>query len=288
MAFYLIHQAGKVASQTLAWTIVTADRSSRVERHHYLEPSNLAEVERLCNEAPPSAQVQSLRKQTQEARNAFAALSRQDPRNVWVLTGFRDPMDFAISAFFQNLSYYCPSYVSPEPGELYDQDRFDQQVDIVIEAFNKEVEAYLGRVRAGSGVRNVRELDLRRKLQNLGEWFDKEFKPLYGIDVFTMEFANLPFVRFAFGNVNFLVYRMETFHEAAESILRELPLPAGCRLISENLSSAKDYAVLYRRFRERFVPSETMVEYYYGGKFFKHFYASATPRYGRRLANKIV
>jgi hypothetical protein len=280
VTFYLIHQAGKVASQTLAWTIVSADRSSRVERHHYLEPSNLAEVDRLCNEAPPSAQVQSLRKQTQEARNAIAALSRQDPQDVWVLTGFRDPMDFAISAFFQNLYYYCPSYVSPAPGEAYDLDRFDQQVDSVIEVFNSEVEAYIGRVRNGLGVRDVRELDLRRKLQNLGEWFDKEFKPLYGIDVFTIEVGNMPFIRFSASNVNFLIYRMETFHEFAESILRELPLPPGCRLVNENLSSTKDYAVLYSRFRERFVPSEEMIRYYYDDRFFTHFYKGTRPRYG--------
>ena len=120
------------------------------------------------------------------------------------MTGFRDPMDLAISVFFQNLSYYCPSYVSPEPDEIYDLERLDQQVDSVIEVFNNEVEAYIGRVRDGLGVRDVRELDLRRKLQNLGEWFDKEFKPLYGIDIFTIEFRNSPFVRFSVGDVNFL------------------------------------------------------------------------------------
>src|SRR5579885_3149866 len=139
MPFYMIHQAGKVASQTLAWTIVASDPSSRVERHHYLEPSYLAEVDRLCDLEKDSPQVASLRKQTAEARNAHALLAMQDPRNVWVLSGIRDPLDFAISAFFQNLTYYFPEYVWPARDEQYDKARFDIIVDDVIKVFSNEV-----------------------------------------------------------------------------------------------------------------------------------------------------
>lgn len=279
MPFYLIHQAGKVASQTLAWTITLADRSAVVERHHYLEPSNLDEVDRLCDLAKPSSQVQSLRKQTAEARAAMRALAIQDRHNVWVLTGFRDPLDLAISAFFQNLSYYSHDYVSPEPGESYDQQRFDAQVDRVIESFRGHFGEHLGRVRRGIDVADVRELDLRRKLQDIGVWFEKEFKMVHGIDVYDLDIGSRAFVHFEERGMNFVLYRMETFGACAGDVVAELPIPRESRIVSDNMSSAKDYAVLYRRFREKFVPTEDMVEYYYGSRFYRHFYGDAQPLY---------
>ncbi|MGH7660255.1 MAG: putative capsular polysaccharide synthesis family protein [Vulcanimicrobiaceae bacterium] len=279
MPFYLIHQAGKVASQTLSWTITMADRSARVERHHYLEASNLDEVDRLCDVAKLSSQVQSLRKQTNEARAAMLALANQEPTNVWVLTGFRDPLDLAISAFFQNLSYYSRDYVSPEPGESYDQQRFDAQVDRVIESFRSHFDEHLNRVRTGTDVANVRELDLRRKLQDIGVWFEREFKTVHGIDVYGLDIGSRSFIHFEERGVNFVLYRMETFAARAGDVIAELPIPKGSPVVSDNVSAAKDYAILYQRFRERFAPTDEMVEYYYESPFYRHFYRESQPLY---------
>lgn len=277
--FYLIYQPGKVASQTLEVSIARSDPSARVERHHYLEPGNLAEFERVSELEGSGSAVEATRTQTEAARPVLAAVAREDPRNLWVLTGFRDPLDFAISAYFQNLSDFCPAYNSPAPDENYDPVRFDAEVDRVIDAFNAEVAAYLQRVRLGLPVRNVRELELQIKLRNLGDWFDLEFKPVFGLDVYDIELESKPFVRFSNERGNFLLYRMETLREALPALLAELPLPAKAKLVDQNLASQKDYAVLYHRFRERFVPTAEMVAYYYGGRFFRHFYGDAEPLY---------
>jgi hypothetical protein len=280
--FYLIHQAGKVASQTLESTILMSDPGSKVERHHYLEAGNLAEVERLCDLAEPSAQVEALRFQTSRAHLALQRLAMQKPRDVWVLSGFRDPLDLAISAFFQNLSYYVPHYSSPAPGEAYDRRRFDAEVDRVIDVFTNEVTSYLERARLGTGARDVRELDLRRKLQNLGEWFEREFNPVHGVDVYELDVGGKPLVHFTRGEKNFVLYRMETLQASLGKLLRLLPIAAVRGVVVLNTAAQKDYSVLYDRFRERFIPTGEMMEYYYGGRFFAHFYPGARPLYGTR------
>jgi hypothetical protein len=277
--FYLIHQAGKVASQSLETTIQLTDPSARVERYHYLERANLQEVDMLCDRSPPTAQMQELRGQTRLAKTAASALAQEDPRNVWVLTGIRDPLDFAISAFFQNLAYYYPSYNSPAPDESYDADRFDVEVDRVIDVFRREFAGFAERARAGTAPRDIRELETRRKLQDLGEWFDREFKRFHGVDFFAIDVGAKPFVRFESERGTFILYRMEMFREAFTDILKELPLLTVPRVTDRNLASDKDYAVLYQRFRQRIVPTPAMVDYYYGSRFYRHFYAGAEPLY---------
>ncbi len=209
-----------------------------------------------------------------------------------MLTGFRDPLDFAISAFFQNIAYLYPSYSSPAPGESYNPDRFDVEVDKVIVAFKTEVAGYLERLRTGVGVRNLRELELRIKLHNLGDWFDRELKSVFEIDAYDIAVADRPFVRFSSQKGNFLLYRMETLSESLPALLAQLPLSPHLRVVNVNRTTEKDYAVLYRRFRERFTPTAEMMEYYYGGRFFRHFYGDAEPLYqehreGNRLLRRV-
>lgn len=289
---YLIYQPGKVASQTLESTILASDPSAKVERHHYLDLRNLAEGDRICELAESGEQADSFRHQNAAARAALAILAKEDPKQTWVLTGFRDPLDFAISAFFQNLAYFYPSYSSPALGENYDRDRFDVEVDKVIVAFKTEVAGFFERLRTGVGVRNLRELELRIKLHNLGDWFDRELKSVFEFDAYDIAIAGQPFVRFSSPKGNFLLYRMETLGESLPALLAQLPLASNLRVVNVNRTAEKDYAVLYRRFRERFTPTAEMMEYYYGGRFFRHFYGEAEPLYqehreGNRLLRRV-
>jgi|GEM_PF-3862196 hypothetical protein len=261
---YLIHQAGKVASQTLEVTICLSDRTARVERHHYLLPDNLAAVERLAALEPANPQAASLKMQAGRGLAALLVLAQTDPKDVFILSGFRDPLDFAISAFFQNLELFCP---------------IDAEVDRVMDVFKTEFEGFLERKRGAVAPRNIRELEMRRKLQNMGEWFDNEFKPISGVDVYQIDFRADPFVCFRTQRASFLIYRMETLRANLPAIVSQLPLPEPIKISNQNLSSDKEYAALYRQFRERFKATPEMIEYYYGGRFFSHFYSGVEPLY---------
>jgi len=277
---YLIHQAGKMASQTLEATIRLSDPSAKIERHHFLLPENLADIDAICDASGSAEHIEQQRYQTRVARAALAALKGEDPDRVWVVTGVRDPLDHVISKFFQNISEYYPSYTSPAAGEVYDPARFDVQVDATIDVFKRQVGSYFEIRRAAGG----KSLPLAtfwpvRYAWHLSEWFEREFKPLHDVDVCDIQIGTEPFVHVRAERRHFVLYRMETFRDALPSLLKQLPLPGAIHLSNQNVSAEKDYAVLYRRFRERFEPTDEMVEYYYGGRFFDHFYGNTAPLY---------
>ena len=283
--FYLIHQGGKVASQTLEATIARSDPTAKIERHHFLWHENLSVIDAVCDRSGPSVHTAQQRQQTNMARAAMEAFRKEHPRNVVVLSGFRDPLDHVISKFFQNLSEYCPSSSSPAAGEDYDRVRFDVEVDRVIEVFKNQVATYLEKRRAGSDARSLLETfwEVRYAL-HIEDWFEIEFKPLHRVDVYDVEFGSKPFVQFEAADRRFVFYRMETLRGALERLLEALPLPRPATIVNLNVATEKEYAVLYRRFRERFSPTPGMMAYYYGGRFFEHFYGDTRPLYseGRR------
>ena len=103
--YYLIHQMGKVASQSVE-AAFNAFPAARVERHHYLSDANLTSLQVIC-ELPGGDNVGAER-QLNAAIKARAELTARVELGGWVLCGFRDPLKWAVPGFFQNLSSYCP------------------------------------------------------------------------------------------------------------------------------------------------------------------------------------
>lgn len=284
---YLIHQGGKVASQTLEGTIAASHPGAAIERHHYLRPENLDALDRICDRAGENPHAAQQRHQTTVARRALEVLAQEDPRSVWVISGFRDPLDHVVSRFFQNLSEFCPSHSSPQPDEAYDADRFDVEVDRVITLFNQQVEDFLSKRWEGMDMASALEKFWSvRYAVHMDAWFEFEFKPVHNLDIYDIEFGSKSFVTLASDRGNFVFYRMEGFRESLPALLAALPLPKPAQILNRNVGAEKEYAVLYRRFRERFVPSQSMLAYYYESRFFRHLYAGAAPIYGDTQALK--
>ncbi|MGA3039117.1 MAG: putative capsular polysaccharide synthesis family protein [Vulcanimicrobiaceae bacterium] len=274
---YLIHQGGKVASQTFEGTIANADRAAFIERHHFMYPPNLDALTRIA--AGNDVHAQQQQKQTALARAALEVMKRERG-SIWVVTGFRDPLDHAISRFFQNLDEFCPSYSSPSPGESYDRDRFDVEVDRVIGIFNEQVDGFLRNHEGDASIAALLErFWSARYAIHMAKWFDFEFKPLHGLDIYDVDVGSNAFVTTSHDGSNFLFYRMEGVHKVLPSILEALPLPRPIPVVSRNVGEEKDYGVLYRRFRQRFAPTAQMVSYYYDTRFFRHLYPGVKPLY---------
>lgn len=276
---YLIHQGGKVASQTFEATIGQADPTALIERHHFMYPPNLDVLDRIAGAGKGGVHAHQQRQQTAMARSALEVLKREREA-VWVVTGFRDPLDHAISRFFQNLDEYCPSYSSPAPGESYDQNRFDVEVDRVIGIFNEQVDGFLRSHEDDASIGALLEqFWAARYAIHMTKWFSYEFEPLHGLDIHAVDVGSKAFVTTSHEGRNFLFYRMEGAHKMLPSILEALPLPRPIPVVSRNVGEEKDYGVLYRRFRQRFVPTAAMMSYYYDTRFFNHLYAGFKPLY---------
>ena len=275
---YFIHQPGKVGSQTVEASLRASDPSATTLRFHLLARGNLDTGERVAR-ASSGPLARSLMEQVNGGRRALEELQRHAPSETVVFSGVRDPLDFAIAAFFQNLAYFYPDYSSPLPGEQFNTGLFDAEVDRMLEAFAAEFSAF--RARIGKPADTIRDFVTNKAFHNIGEWYDEEFRTVHGVDVFAMNFSRT-FEHFQTERGAFIIYRRESLHDVLPEILNLLPLPGPPRIINANVSNGKPYAVLYQAFRERFDPNEDMIEYYYGGRFFSHFYAASTPMYSMR------
>jgi hypothetical protein len=185
-----------------------------------------------------------------------------------VLSGFRDPLALVQSAFFQNIATYCP-WVDRNPSDLF------SEVDRLFEYFDFQFE----RMRSGAAPSTFQEALLHLKLEGPGSWYDTEFNDFYGIDIYRQEIGVAPFVTFQSGRFRFCVYRSETLPTALPALLQQVGLPPALLAAQANMNvtDRKEYSRLYGAFKERFRPTPDMVEYYYGGRFYEHFYGSYRP-----------
>jgi Putative capsular polysaccharide synthesis protein len=267
--YYLIHQVGKVASQTLEAAIRrSTGGTSRIERHHYLSDDGLANLESMCR--LPGIQADGFGSVMQQLTVARAVRDELDAYleadvscGVWVLTGVRHPLDLSVAAFFQNLRTYCPSLD-------YDDDNADCAADRLIEFFNSEFDRML----LGKSATSFPEALLDLSLRGPEPWFDKEFRPFYDVDVYERPIGrSQPFITFSSSKFNFVIYRTELLSTAIHPLLRTIGAPAVVgEMSSVNVGEEKDYLNLYRVFKRRFKPSVSVKDYYYGGPFFRHFY----------------
>ncbi len=263
-SFYLLHQVGKVASQTLEARIRRATgNSGRVERHHFLSEHGLAHLEAICN--LPGIErdgADSVMQQVAVARSVRQDIMRREPGRIDVITGIREPLKLAIAAFFQNLPIYCP-WVD------YNPDASVKMAAALIEFFKDQFDRMLLRKPAST----FQEALLDLKLRGPEPWFEQEFKAFYGIDVHDLPMSGTdPFVTFKDGRFRFLLYRTEHLPSAIVGLLEAIGLPGGGSLENVNVGAAKGYTHLYSAFLAHFETTSSMEDYYLGSRFYKKFY----------------
>ena len=96
---YLIHQVGKVASQTLHGTLLSVVGETCVERHHYLSDRGLAYLENMSRlPGIVGNGMGGVSYQLDLARALRTAMESWEPGTAWVLSGFRDPIAHAMPA----------------------------------------------------------------------------------------------------------------------------------------------------------------------------------------------
>jgi len=267
---YLILQPGKVASQTIESSIRSTNETAEVERHHFLSDKMVAEIDHVCGlessnqPAAYASMIASLRNQMLAAQKARDKIANSD-QAVFVLTGFRDPLDFAISAFFQNITLFCPEL-------SFDLHSVEEEAEQVARVFHQEFERFLKRRKYGLRPQSLTEFSLNYKFENQAEWLDRELLGVLGVDAFNALVGASPITRFCQGRYTVLLYRFESLGQSLGELLRQLSLSGEPVIRYQNIGSTKIYGPLYAFFRQHFVPSDSMAEYYYGGRYFQHFY----------------
>lgn len=276
----LIHQMGKVASQTLEQTIYAADPSLSVKRFHFLHPSKLALMEHFLRTGTGTPNfLQSISHDLHYARECAAQLEglKRAGQRVCVLTGCRDPLDHCIASLFQNIKGYIPE-VHLDPARLDEECRL---IDRII------------RERFGQFLSNTMPSATKERLHFRGlftqvlTWFDEEFLPVHGVDLYKHQHPDQRGILVIDqGRTRYILYKLETLEREMHSLLKLVPGLPRATTINRNRAREKPCGGLYAEFRRRFVPTPEMMEHFYNNKYFHHFYAGERPRYSLPAAGQ--
>lgn len=111
--------------------------------------------------------------------------------------------------------------------------------------------------------------DHRRAL----DWFDIEFKPVLGVDVYDYEFPRgAGHRRIDAGRYEILVMRSDLEDGAKAKCVEEFLGVRGLSLAPKNVSSLKPYGATYRKFLDALKLPEAYVEDMLGSKYTRHFF----------------
>lgn len=106
------------------------------------------------------------------------------------------------------------------------------------------------------------------------DWFDNEFKPVLGLDVYEHAFPHdRGYQRIDSGPYEVLIMRHDLDDRLKEKCLAELVGVGSVTLTPKNVSAQKPYADVYREFLRRVEPPEDYVNRLLGSKYARHFYS---------------
>lgn len=245
----LIYQMGKVGSTTVWQSLLHAYEEIGIQvliRHaHALTDFDFLRQKVLQERPNPSSSLNSLA-EYEKLRKYID----EDKTVHWnVVSLVRDPIARNIGTFFQNLSELIPDW----------RQRYaDGQLS------NDELQQWLIRT---STISDIPE-----------QWFDQQVKqlPALGIDVYAENFPHEAGYKIYPGNsrASLLLLRLENLNDCAARAMHEFLGLDGFSLHNANLGEEKEYAEIYRAFKNQPLPME-YVQKMYSTKFARHFYTEA-------------
>lgn len=244
---YLIYQPGKVASQTIEAQLLRVFPPGFVERHHFLSASALGFAvrhrETLVNDAtaPYFEGEDGVARQVGSALKARARISGIGRDKVLIITGIRDPVEYCVSAFFQNLDVYCPWIT-------YDEKATADEAASVLNYFNRIVREQALNIPPSSALDSI----ARQKVSHPGMWFAGEFKEFTGIDIRNASMGSAPFVQFRANGFDVFLYRFEALASALPMLMQTVAGAGTLAPPAFNVGSEKKYGPIYEEFKRRF------------------------------------
>jgi hypothetical protein len=270
--YVLIHQMGKVASQTIEQTIRAADPELRVERLHFLRQTGITAEQMLANVAhEPEEYKQSVLFQLNAREKCFRELMELKQQRVplCVVTGCRDPLNHAIASVFQNMEIYVPQ-VTLDPAKV------ESECTLV----DHTIHDMFLRYQTNSLGRSYREQSFSTIFHYSMNWFDKEFMTVHGVDLYEHKPNKHGLLVLDQKSTRYILYKLETLEQQLSNVLKLIPgLPRRIPAVHRNRAQEKPYAALYSLFRKRFTPTPAMIDHFYHSRYFQHFYAGAKPRF---------
>ena len=233
----LVYQMAKVGSSTVTWALRELD-GLHVFQVHLLLPENLRRLRAaLRKRGRWLARLQS----DMDVRGGvyYRGLIKSGLK-AKVITLVREPIGRNCSFYFQNLDILWQTADAHERVEL-----------------SRLAGEYLDRFDHHGGI----------------NWFDREFKPVLGVDVYEHEFPrDAGHLRIETDRYDILIMRSDLDDSSKKKCVEEFLGVEGLSLAPQNVGSQKPYAATYRKFLDALELPESYVNEMLDSKYTRHFF----------------
>jgi hypothetical protein len=235
----IIHQMGKVASTSVKASLEGQVSGRPIYATHFMNSTRLQNHMRTLKSADQEIPRHLIASQYLEKKIRSA-----QGHNWKIVTLVRDPVARNISAFFQNIGDFSPSFFHEmHSGTL----SMSELVTVFLNEYRHEIPL---------------------------KWLDLEIKDVFGIDVFSSEFPKARGYKiYENHRYSLLLLKVEKLGECFEEAFQQFLGTPRCEMLAQNVGAEKDYGDYYKRFKSKIrLPSEYLDEMYHS-KLCRHFYS---------------
>ncbi len=252
----IIFQMGKVGSKSVRRTLDALDLDMPIYHSHLLTKARITETEKKRKKFFRTDRKAYLKRPW---LNQFlrTQIDKGLVHKKWkLITLTRDPVARNLSTFFENL----------EVRLLNDNDEF------VIESDYYDIHALTV---TSDDVQVLTELFYDKvKHDSPLEFFDRELKGVFGVDVYGSEFPKSKGYKIYNDKIaDVLLIRLEDLDRCSHEAFKKFLGIDNFILKHENIGSNKIYSALYAGFKHQIHFPESYLDKFYNSKFMKHFYA---------------
>lgn len=265
----LVYQMGKVGSSTVVRSLNVLKLDMPIYHPHFLSNNRIAETEAKRKKFFRTERYSYLKRPWlyQFLRGEIDKALIGEKWRIVTLT--REPVGRNISTFFENLAVKTLHY-----GHEYEiqSDYYDISPTIVkLDALEELTDLFLSRVRHNSPL----------------VFFDRELKAIFGIDVFAREFPKANGYDIYEGEkADVLLIRLEDLNRCAREAFHEFLYLEDFALADTNIGSEKEYAPIYKKFKQTVTLPETYMNDMYQSKYMQHFYSQEEIKRFERIWRK--
>ncbi|NUQ82463.1 MAG: hypothetical protein HUU10_12695 [Bacteroidetes bacterium] len=235
-----LYQMGKVGSKTVELSIRKSAPGLYIEHIHLM--NDLDEIEKLVRST--RTDPRKTLNQIEMGRQLRAKKERYfGPHRVISLV--REPVGRNVSAFFQNMTEIVPDiFEQAEKGTL---------------DFNELSNRFYADVATHNAPAN---------------WFQNQLQPVFGVDVYKYPF---PWAQgyqiIKTRNLHLLIIRVEDLNRVFHAAVREFLGIENAIIDQSNIGETKDYADIYKKFKQRNLVTADYVNQHYSTVYANHFYS---------------
>ena len=251
----VIFQMGKVGSTSIKRSLQALNPDMAIYHSHLLSKERIAETEKKRKKFFRTERVSYLKRPWMNQFLRKEIGRKQGGRKWKVITLTRDPIARNVSTFFENLEVQA---IDTNGAFEIRSDYYDILRSVVtLDDMHLLVDLFFNKLRHESPL----------------EFFDRELKGIFGVDVYASEFPkSRGYHIYRSTQADVLLIRLENLNTCAREAFKEFLGIDNFTLKSENVGLQKIYAPLYKKFLDSITWPESYLDKFYESKFMKHFY----------------